>query len=69
AAARSVRGLSVIALASGHRGRSTRVERLSRPVTTASHDVDVVVTEHGPADLRGLDRGERRHALDRIFPS
>jgi hypothetical protein len=69
AAARSVRGLSVIALASQHRGRSTRVERLSRPVTTASHDVDVVVTEHGPADLRGLDRDERRRALDRIFPS
>jgi acyl-CoA hydrolase len=68
AAARSARGLSVIALAAQHRGRSTRVERLSRPVTTASHDVDVVVTEHGPADLRGLDRDERRRALDAIFP-
>ncbi|GAA4802757.1 hypothetical protein GCM10023200_44970 [Actinomycetospora chlora] len=69
AAARSVRGLSVVALASQHRGRSTRVERLSRPVTTASHDVDVVVTEHGRADLRGLDRAERRRALDALFPA
>ncbi|PVZ12087.1 acetyl-CoA hydrolase/transferase C-terminal domain-containing protein [Actinomycetospora cinnamomea] len=68
AGARSVRGLSVIALASHHRGRSTRVPQLSRPVSTPSHDVDVVVTEHGPADLRGLDRDERRRALDRIFP-
>jgi hypothetical protein len=68
AAARSARSLSVIALASHHRGRSTRVERLSRPVTTASHDVDVVVTEHGHADLRGLDRDERRRALDPLFP-
>ncbi|MHC1562789.1 acetyl-CoA hydrolase/transferase C-terminal domain-containing protein [Actinomycetospora sp. C-140] len=68
AAARSARGLSVIALASQHRGRPTRVERLARPVTTAAHDVDVVVTEHGHADLRGLDRDERRRALDGLFP-
>lgn len=68
AAARSPRGLSVVALASQHRGRSTRVERLSRPVTTGAHDVDVVVTEHGVADLRGLDRAERRRALDPLFP-
>ncbi|MFI5957576.1 acetyl-CoA hydrolase/transferase C-terminal domain-containing protein [Cryptosporangium sp. NPDC051539] len=56
-------GLSVIALPSRHATGSTLVERLSRPVTTASHDVEVVVTEHGIADLRGLDRGERRRAL------
>lgn len=66
-AARSRRGLSVIALASTHRGRPTLVERLSRPVTTASHDVDVVVTEHGVADLRGLDRGERRRAIRALW--
>jgi acyl-CoA hydrolase len=53
----------VIALASAHKDRPTLVERLSRPVTTASHDVDVVVTERGTADLRGLDRAERRAAL------
>jgi len=56
-------GLSVIALASSHAGRPTLVRRLSRPVTTPSHDVDLVVTERGIADLRGLMRAERRQAL------
>lgn len=68
-AARSARGCSVIALASTHRGTSTLVERLSRPVTTASHDVDVLVTEHGSADLRGLDRSERRTAIRALWPT
>lgn len=67
AAARSARGLSVVAVASEHRGTPTLVERLSRPVTTAAHDVDVVVTEHGAADLRGLDRAERRAALRALW--
>ncbi|SDH08340.1 Acyl-CoA hydrolase [Sinosporangium album] len=57
------RGLSLIAIASAHNGRSTLVNRLSRPVTTGSHDVDIVVTDRGIADLRGLDRPERRRAL------
>ncbi|GAA5063545.1 acyl-CoA hydrolase [Thermocatellispora tengchongensis] len=57
------RGLSVIAIASAYDGYSTLVSRLSRPVTTGSHDVDVVVTDRGIADLRGLDRPERRRAL------
>lgn len=60
-------GLSVVALAAAHGGRPTLVERLSRPVTTAGHDVDVVVTEHGVADLRGCDRAERRHALRALW--
>ncbi|GGL13663.1 acetyl-CoA hydrolase/transferase C-terminal domain-containing protein [Nocardia jinanensis] len=63
AAARSVGGLSIIAVTTTHRGRSTLVPRLSRPVSTPAHDVDVVVTEHGVADLRGLDRAERTEAL------
>lgn len=67
AAARSRRGLSVVALTSTHRGTPTLVEHLSRPVTTASHDVDVVVTEHGVADLRGRDRPERRAALRELW--
>jgi len=57
------RGLSVIALVSSHRGRPTLVRRLSRPVSTGSHDVDMVVTERGVTDLRGRDRAERRRAL------
>lgn len=60
-------GLSVIALPSSHRGGPTLVERLGGPVTTPSHDVDVVVTEHGTADLRGLGRGERRRALAALW--
>ncbi len=63
AGARSVDGLSVIALPGSHRGRATLVRRLSRPVTTPAHDVDVVVTERSAVDLRGLDRAERRAAL------
>ncbi|MFP5022732.1 acetyl-CoA hydrolase/transferase C-terminal domain-containing protein [Pseudonocardia phyllosphaerae] len=60
-------GLSVMALPATHRGRRTLVDRLAGPVTTPSHDVDVVVTEHGVADLRGLGRDERRAALDRLW--
>ncbi|MBA3906384.1 MAG: acetyl-CoA hydrolase, partial [Pseudonocardiales bacterium] len=64
---RSRDGLSVVAVASRHRGSSTLVERLSRPVTTASHDVEVVVTERGSVDLRGLDRSERSAALRSLW--
>jgi acyl-CoA hydrolase len=60
-------GLSVIALPSLVKGVPTLVERLSRPVTTASHDVEVVVTDRGIADLRGLGRGERRRALRELW--
>jgi len=67
AAARSVGGLSIMALPSSHNGRPTLVSRLSRPVSTPSHDVDVVVTERGLADLRGLSRPERRQALNRLW--
>ena len=57
----------MVALASTHRGTPTLVEGLARPVTTGAHDVDVVVTEHGRADLRGLDREERRAALRALW--
>jgi acyl-CoA hydrolase len=63
AGVRSPGGLSVVAVPSRHRTGSTLVERLSGPVTTASQDVDVVVTERGAVDLRGLDRAGRRAAL------
>jgi acyl-CoA hydrolase len=58
-----VGGLSIIAVSSSHKGRSTLVRRLSRPVSTPSQDVDVVVTERGSVDLRGLSRAERGAAL------
>ena len=44
---------SIIALRSTAGGASTVVPALRGPVTTARADVDVVVTEHGTAWLRG----------------
>jgi acyl-CoA hydrolase len=67
AAARSVGGLSIVAVPSTHNGRPTLVPALSRPVSTPAHDIDVVVTERGAADLRGLSRPERRQALLRLW--
>ena len=60
-------GISMIALPSTHRSGPTLVEELSAPVTTTRADVDVVVTEHGVADLRGLDDREREQALRRLW--
>ena len=67
AAAVRGKGLSVIALPSRSHGQPTLVEQLSRPVTTGSHDVDVVVTERGIADLRGRSRPERRALLSALW--
>ena len=55
-------GLSIIALRSTHRGRSTIVPQVET-VSTPRCDVDVIVTEHGVADLRGLDDTERAHRI------
>lgn len=62
AAARSSQGLSVIALRSTHRGTSTIVPRVET-VSTPRCDVDVVVTEHGVADLRCVDDDQRAELL------
>ena len=67
AATRSVGGLSVIAVTSRQRGQPTLVPGLSRPVSTPSQDVDIVVTERGVADLRGLSRPERGQALTTLW--
>jgi acyl-CoA hydrolase len=69
AAASSPTGLSIFALASTNAGRPTLVRSLSGPVTTPGHDVDVVVTDRGVADLRGLSRPERRSALAALWGS
>jgi acyl-CoA hydrolase len=63
AAARAIRGLSVVALPTHRGGRRTLVDRLSAPTSTARSDVDVVVTEHGSTDLRGRTDAERTAAL------
>jgi len=62
AAAASPGGLSIIGLRSSRNGRSSIVPAAA-PVTTARSDVDVIVTEHGVADLRGLDDRGRAAAL------
>jgi len=61
-------GLCILALPScgGKNGEESRiVSRLSEgaPVTTPRSLINVVVTEHGVADLRGLNLQERRRAL------
>jgi len=61
-ASRSPGGLSIVALPSTAGGRSTIVAR-PEVVSTPRSDVDVVVTEHGAADLRGLTDRERADAL------
>jgi len=62
-------GLSVMALTTESGGNPTLVERLQGPVTTLGHDIDVVVTERGSVDLRGLSRPERRSALRALWGS
>jgi acyl-CoA hydrolase len=64
AAARSASGASIIALpGTASDGSSRIVARLSGPVTTPRSDVDLVVTEHGLADLRGASERERARRI------
>jgi acyl-CoA hydrolase len=63
AASHCVDGMSVVALRStDRRGTSTIVEWVE-VVSTPRCDVDVVVTEHGVADLRGVDDRERAERI------
>lgn len=63
AASRSVGGMAVVALRSTTRnGDSTLVPHVD-VVSTARSDVDLVVTEHGIADLRGVGDAERARRL------
>ncbi|MDX2157385.1 MAG: acetyl-CoA hydrolase/transferase C-terminal domain-containing protein [Hyphomicrobiaceae bacterium] len=68
AAARSPGGRSIIALAStSHGGKASRiVARLSGPVTTPRSDVDIIVTEHGCAELATKTLRERARAMIEI---
>jgi acyl-CoA hydrolase len=67
AAAISPEGLSVMVMTTRRGDEPTLVERLEAPVTTPSHDIDVVVTERGTADLRGRTRAERRRMLQALW--
>ncbi len=61
-ASRSPDGLSIVALGSSFAGRSAIVER-PEVVSAPGFDIDVVVTEHGIADLRGLAPAERAERM------
>nr|WP_232076584.1 acetyl-CoA hydrolase/transferase C-terminal domain-containing protein [Mycobacterium gallinarum] len=67
AATMSRGGMSIIAVPSTVNGRTPYVERLSRPASTPAHDVDVIVTESGHADLRGADWTQRRRLIAALF--
>lgn len=65
-------GISIIALAASHMGKngpeSTICAALPHgtPVTTLRNDVQLIVTEYGVADLRGLSTKQRAKALINI---
>lgn len=58
-------GLRIVALpaSAGTASRIVAANEGEGPATLAREDIDVVVTEHGAADLRGLDTDERARAL------
>jgi hypothetical protein len=60
-------GLSIVAMPSTYNGRSPLVAQLSRPASTLAHDVDLVVTESGHADLRDADWSQRRKLITKLF--
>jgi acyl-CoA hydrolase len=70
--ARAAGGVRILALAaSASRGAVSRILAPGEgggPVSLSRMDTDVVVTEHGAADLRGLGHDERARALIGIAP-
>ena len=60
-------GLSIIAVPTAVNGRSPLVDQLSRPASTPAHDVDMIVTESGHADLRGADWSQRQRLITKLF--
>lgn len=67
AARASAGGLAIVAMSSeGTRGETRIVKALQGPVTTSKSDVDVVVTEHGVADVRAMTLEARAAALAQV---
>lgn len=57
-------GLSVVLIPSSAKGGAiSNIVPMVSHTDIVEHDVDVVVTENGVADLRGLDDGERAEAI------
>jgi len=67
AARMSCGGLSIIAVPTTVNGRSPLVTQLSRPASTPAHDIDLIVTESGCADLRGADWSQRHKLITELF--
>lgn len=59
ASARAAGGRSIVALPAAARGGVSRIVPSVERVTLQRSDVDVVITEHGRAELRGVSQGER----------
>lgn len=60
-------GLSILATTSKtNKGHFKFCEKLNSPVTLTRADVDVIVTEHGIADLRGTTMNERSKLIKKI---
>lgn len=57
-------GLSVVLIPStAKNGAISNIVPMASHVDITEHDVDIVVTENGLADLRGLDEGERAETI------
>jgi acetyl-CoA hydrolase len=63
ASVRAPGGRSIVALPAAARGGISRIVPAVERVTVQRSDVDVVVTEHGVARLRGVSQGERARRL------
>jgi acyl-CoA hydrolase len=63
AASKSLGGMSIIALASTTRSGASTIVPQVETTSTPRCDVEIVVTEHGAADLRGLDDAERARRI------
>lgn len=62
-AVRAPGGRSIVALPAVARSGISRVVPAVQRITAARSDVDVVITEHGAAELRGASEGERAMRL------
>lgn len=63
AASRSVGGMSLIALRSTTSGGTSTIVNVVEVVSTPRCDINVIVTEHGVADLRGAGIADRARRL------
>lgn len=66
AARASAGGLAILALPSTTGAGVSRIVARCRHVTSAQSDVDIVVTEHGAADIRATTLKERRLLIARV---